>query len=169
MGGAPMPIRIMSEDLVLFRDDKGQFGSSANFVRIGALICRMDAWRMAAFAVSITAGCLTGTANCSISRRSPQIENSATVLKRAATRSGKGGAIWTYMGRGEPPLIPDSEFLAGPEPNRMTFRVIQAATGLQGSNEPILPTRRICNRRWPGKPSVRLGRHCRVAWDSRRR
>jgi phenylpropionate dioxygenase-like ring-hydroxylating dioxygenase large terminal subunit len=70
----------------------------------------------------------------------------------------KGGAIWAYLGEGEPPLIPDFEFLMGPEPNRLTFRVIQACNWLQGlesSTDPAHTT--YLHRRPAGKASERSG------------
>jgi hypothetical protein len=62
------------------------------------------------------------------------------------------------MGKGEPPLIPDFQFLLGSEPNRQTFRVIQMCNWLQGlesSTDPVHTT--FLHRRPPGTPSERSG------------
>ena len=70
----------------------------------------------------------------------------------------KGGAIWAFMGEGEPPLIPDFSFLTAPEPNRMCLRVTQMANWLQGlesSTDPAHTT--FLHRRAPGIKSERSG------------
>jgi phthalate 4,5-dioxygenase len=62
------------------------------------------------------------------------------------------------MGEGNPPLIPDFEFLTAPEPNRVTFRVIQMCNWLQGlesSTDPAHTT--YLHRRPAGTASVRSG------------
>src|SRR4029079_18608384 len=70
----------------------------------------------------------------------------------------RGGSTWSCRGRGEPRLIPDFEFLSGPEANRQTFRVIQMCNWLQGlesSTDPAHTT--YLHRRPPGKASERSG------------
>jgi phthalate 4,5-dioxygenase oxygenase subunit len=70
----------------------------------------------------------------------------------------KGSAIWAYLGEGEPPLIPDFEFLTTAEPNRLAFRVIQTCNWLQGlesSTDPVHTT--FLHRRPPGTASERSG------------
>ncbi|MDX1486295.1 MAG: Rieske 2Fe-2S domain-containing protein, partial [Alphaproteobacteria bacterium] len=70
----------------------------------------------------------------------------------------KGGVIWTYMGEGAPPLIPDFQFLMAPEPNRLAFRVKQLSNWLQGvesSTDPAHTT--FLHRRPPGIRSERSG------------
>jgi nitrite reductase/ring-hydroxylating ferredoxin subunit len=159
VGGAPMPIRIMSEDLVLFRDDKGQLGLLGQFcphrgtdlsygrVEDGGLRCLYHGWLF-----DRNGNCLDQPAEPANRKFCDRLKHKSYPVQE------KGGAIWTYMGEAETPLIPDFEFLTGPEPNRMTFRVIQMCNWLQGlesSTDPAHTT--YLHRRPPGKPSVRSG------------
>src|SRR3546814_20610919 len=59
------------------------------------------------------------------------------------------------MGEGEPPLIPDFQFLTAPEPNRLTFRVLLLSNWLQGleSFDPVHTT--YLHRRAVGTRSIR--------------
>jgi phthalate 4,5-dioxygenase oxygenase subunit len=159
IGGAPLPIRIMSEDLVLFRNDKDQLGLIGQFcphrgtdlsygrVEDGGLRCLYHGWLF-----DIHGKCLDQPAEPVEKKFCHKVRHTAYPVQQ------KGGAIWAYMGEGEPPLIPDFEFLMGPEPNRLTFRVIQTCNWLQGlesSTDPAHTT--YLHRRPPGKPSVRSG------------
>ncbi|MDX1485686.1 MAG: Rieske 2Fe-2S domain-containing protein, partial [Alphaproteobacteria bacterium] len=70
----------------------------------------------------------------------------------------KGGVIWTYMGEGAPPLIPDFQFLMAPEPNRLAFRTIQVCNWLQGLESVLDPVHTTyLHRRPPGTRSIRSG------------
>ncbi len=159
VGGAPMPVRIMSEDLVLFRDDQdrlgliGQFcshrGTDLSYGRVedGGLRCLYHGWLY-----DIEGNCIDQPAEPEGRKFCDKIRHPAYPVQE------KGGAIWTYMGEGEPPLIPDFEFLMAPEPNRLTFRVIQTCNWLQGlesSTDPVHTT--FLHRRPPGTPSQRSG------------
>ena len=159
VGGAPVPIRILSEDLVLFRDDQGELGLIGQFcphrgtdlsygrVEDGGLRCLYHGWLF-----DRHGRCLDQPAEPANRKFCDRLKHLAYPVQE------KGGAIWTYMGKGEPPLIPDFEFLTGAEPNRMTFRVIQMCNWLQGlesSTDPAHTT--YLHRRPPGKPSVRSG------------
>ncbi len=159
VGGAPMPVRIMSEDLVLFRDDQdrlgliGQFcshrGTDLSYGRVedGGLRCLYHGWLY-----DIEGNCIDQPAEPKGRKFCDKIRHPAYPVQE------KGGAIWTYMGEGEPPLIPDFEFLMAPEPNRLTFRVIQTCNWLQGlesSTDPVHTT--FLHRRPPGTPSQRSG------------
>lgn len=132
-GGAPLPIRIMSEDLVLFRDDQGQLGLIGQFcphrgtdlsygrVEDGGLRCLYHGWL-----ISKEGKCLDQPAEPAGKKFCQRVSHTAYRVQE------KGGCIWAYMGQGEPPLIPDFEFLTAPEPNRLTFRVMQMCNWLQG-------------------------------------
>ena len=159
IGGAPLPLRIMSEDLVLFRDDKGELGllgqrcphraTDLSYGRVedGGLRCLYHGWLF-----DRHGNCLDQPAEPADRKFCERLKHKAYPVQE------KGGAIWTYMGKGEPPLIPDYEFLMAPEPNRLTFRVIQMCNWLQGlesSTDPAHTT--FLHRRPPGKPSQRSG------------
>ena len=70
----------------------------------------------------------------------------------------RGGVIWTYMGQGDAPLIPDYQFLTGPEENRLVCRVILQCNWLQGlesSTDPAHTT--YLHRLPPGYASILSG------------
>ena len=158
-GGAPLPIRIMGEDLVLFRDDKDRLGligqhcahrgTDLSYGRIedGGLRCLYHGWLF-----DITGKCLDQPAEPADKKFCHKVRHTAYPVQE------KGGCIWTYMGDGAPPLIPDFQFLTGPEPNRICFRVRQMCNWLQGlesSTDPAHTT--YLHRRPPGKASQRSG------------
>jgi nitrite reductase/ring-hydroxylating ferredoxin subunit len=159
IGGDPLPIRIMSEDLVLFRDDQnrlgliGQYcahrGTDLSYGRIenGGLRCLYHGWLF-----DIHGKCIEQPAEKSGKKFCDRIKHVGYPVQE------KGGCIWAYMGEGEPPLIPDFEFLTAPEPNRLTFRVVQICNWLQGlesSTDPVHTT--FLHRRPPGIASERSG------------
>jgi len=159
IGGNPLPIRIMSEDLVLFRDDQnrlgliGQYcahrGTDLSYGRVenGGLRCLYHGWLF-----DIHGKCIEQPAERSGGKFCEKIKHVGYPVQE------KGGAIWAYMGEGEPPLIPDFEFLIAAEPNRLTFRVIQTCNWLQGlesSTDPVHTT--FLHRRPPGTASERSG------------
>jgi phenylpropionate dioxygenase-like ring-hydroxylating dioxygenase large terminal subunit len=154
-GGDPLPIRIMSEDLVLFRDDKDRLGLIQQFcphrgtdlsygrVEDGGLRCLYHGWLF-----DIHGKCLDQPAE----RR----KFCDSVPMTSYPVQEKGGCIWAYLGKGEPPMIPDFGFLMGPEANRLTFRVVQMCNWLQGlesSTDPVHTT--YLHRRPAGTPSER--------------
>lgn len=156
IGGEPMPIRIMSEDLVLFRDEQdrlgliGQFcphrGTDLSYGRVedGGLRCLYHGWLF-----DIHGQCLDQPAEPDDKKFCDKVHQVAYPVQE------KGGAIWAYLGEGEAPLIPDFQFLTAPEPNRLTFRVIQMCNWLQGleSFDPIHTT--YLHRRAVGTRSIR--------------
>ena len=157
IGGDPMPIRIMSEDLVLFRDDEDRLGLIGRFcphrgtdltygrVEDGGLRCLYHGWLM-----NKEGKCIDQPAEPAGKKFCNKVRHLAYPVQE------KGGCIWAYMGEGEPPLIPDFEFLTAPEPNRLTFRVIQMCNWLQGlesSTDPAHTT--YLHRRPAGTPSER--------------
>ena len=155
-GGDPMPVRIMSEDLVLFRDDGNRLGliglhcphrgTDLSYGRVedGGLRCLYHGWLF-----DIHGRCLDQPAQPEGKKFCDKVRNVAYPVQE------KGGAIWAYMGEGEPPLIPDFQFLTAPAPNRLAFRVIQMCNWLQGleSFDPVHTT--YLHRRAAGTRSIR--------------
>jgi phenylpropionate dioxygenase-like ring-hydroxylating dioxygenase large terminal subunit len=155
-GGDPMPVRIMSEDLVLFRDDGDRLGliglhcphrgTDLSYGRVedGGLRCLYHGWLF-----DIHGRCLDQPAQPEGKKFCDKVRNVAYPVQE------KGGAIWAYMGEGEPPLIPDFQFLTAPAPNRLAFRVIQMCNWLQGleSFDPVHTT--YLHRRAAGTRSIR--------------
>jgi phthalate 4,5-dioxygenase oxygenase subunit len=132
-GGDPMPIRILSEDLVLFRDPDDRLGliglhcphrgTDLSYGRVedGGIRCLYHGW-----VFDVNGKCLDQPAEPEDKKFCHKVRHTAYPVQ------DKGGVIWTYMGEGEPPLIPDFQFLTGPEENRMAFRVVQMCNWLQG-------------------------------------
>ncbi len=159
IGGAPMPIKIMGEELVLFRNDKDQLGliglhcahrgTDLSYGRVenGGLRCLYHGWLF-----DVEGKCIDQPAEPDDKKFCHKVRQTSYPVQE------KGGAIWTYMGEGRPPLIPDFEFLKAPEPNRITFRVVQNCNWLQGlesSTDPAHTT--YLHRLAPGAPSARGG------------
>ncbi|NDA46251.1 MAG: phthalate 4,5-dioxygenase [Alphaproteobacteria bacterium] len=161
IGGDPLPIRILSEDLVLFRDDKDRLGlierncphrgTDLSYGRVedGGLRCLYHGW-----VFDIHGKCIEQPGE-----RRPFCDKVPMVSYPVQE---KGGAIWAYMGEGEPPLIPDYEFLIAPEPNRWTYRSIQMCNWLQGLESSIDPLHTTYLHRLPlGQKSIRSGNDVR--------
>ena len=159
IGGAPMPVKIMSEELVLFRDDKDRLGligrhcphrgTDLSYGRVenGGLRCLYHGWLF-----DIDGKCLDQPAEPEDKKFCHKVRQVSYPVREF------GGAIWTYMGEGQPPLIPDFQFLTAPEPNRWVCRSIQHCNwlqGLEGSTDPAHTT--YLHRLPVGSRSIRSG------------
>lgn len=139
-GGLPRPVRLLGEDLVLFRDDKGRVGllgihcshrgTDLSYGRLedGGLRCIYHGWLY-----DIHGKCLEqpGEPNGGSNRDS--------IRHLAYPCEEMGGLIFTYMGPGEPPLIPDYEALTVPDGQRAIRRYFQECNYLQGNEGNIDP------------------------------
>ena len=156
-GGDPLPIRILSEDLVLFRDDQDRLGliqrncphrgTDLSYGRVenGGIRCLYHGWLF-----DKDGKCLEQPAE--------KRQFCDSIKMKSYPVQEKGGAIWCYMGEGEPPLIPDFQFLTAPEPNRWTYRSIQMCNWLQGVESSIDPVHTTyLHRLAPGNRSIRSG------------
>jgi len=133
VGGTPLPIKIMSEDLVLFRDDKDQLGliglhcahrgTDLSYGRVenGGLRCLYHGWLF-----DVNGQCIDQPAEPDDKKFCHKVRQTAYQVKEY------GGVIWTFMGEGEAPEIPAFQFLDCPEEKRMAFRVKQECNWLQG-------------------------------------
>jgi phenylpropionate dioxygenase-like ring-hydroxylating dioxygenase large terminal subunit len=114
---APMPVRILSEDLVLFRDEKGRLGlldkrcphrcTDLSYGRIedGGLRCLYHGWLF-----DVKGKCLEQPAEPENSTYKDEIKHTAYPTHEV------GGMIFCFMGKGEAPKFPDYEFVkAAPE------------------------------------------------------
>src|SRR4051812_43647372 len=111
-GGAPLPIRIMSEDLVLFRDDSGEIGllgihcahrgADLSYGRLedGGLRCIYHGWLY-----DVTGRCLEQPGEPAGSTFHERIRQPAYPCVEQA------GVIFAYLGPGDPPELPNYEFL----------------------------------------------------------
>jgi phenylpropionate dioxygenase-like ring-hydroxylating dioxygenase large terminal subunit len=159
IGGAPLPLTIMGEDLVLFRDDKDRLGliglhcahrgTDLSYGRVedGGLRCLYHGWLF-----DINGKCIDQPAQPAEKKFCDKVKHPAYPVQE------KGGAIWAYMGEGEAPIIPDLQFLTAPEPNRITFRTVQMCNWLQGLESVLDPCHTTyLHRRPKGLRSIRSG------------
>jgi phenylpropionate dioxygenase-like ring-hydroxylating dioxygenase large terminal subunit len=139
-GSAPLKVRILGEELVLFRDDQGRpgliglhcshRGTDLSYGRIedGGLRCLYHGWLYDVCGrVLEQPGEPGGGAN------------RHDIKHRAHPCQERGGVIFTYMGPGDPPLLPAYEFLTVPEPQRHVTKAFYNCNYLQGNEGNIDP------------------------------
>lgn len=139
-GGAPLRVRILGEDLVLFRDDHGRLGllglhcahrgTDLSYGRIedGGLRCLYHGWLY-----DIQGRCLEQPGEPGGGEHRDQIR------QRAYPCVEKGGAIFTYMGPGKPPLLPNYEFLNAAPDHLYTSKIFHHCNYLQANEGNIDP------------------------------
>src|SRR5487761_1577021 len=115
-GGAPLPVRLLGEDLVLFRDEQGRPGllglhcshraADLSYGRLedGGLRCLYHGWLY-----DIHGNCLEQPGEPAGSDFKSKIHHPAYPCHEI------GGIIYAYLGPGAPPPIPPYEFIAAPE------------------------------------------------------
>ncbi|MGH7767797.1 MAG: Rieske 2Fe-2S domain-containing protein [Candidatus Binatia bacterium] len=139
-GGAPRPVRILGEDLALFRDDKGRpgllgihcshRGTDLSFGRVedGGLRCLYHGWLY-----DINGRCLEQPGEPGGGEHRDAIRHPAYPCEE------KGGAIFTYMGPGKAPLVPDYEFLTAPPDHRFVAKIYHECNYQQANEGNIDP------------------------------
>ncbi len=132
-GGAPRPLGVMGEELVLFRDEQGRLGllglhcphrgSDLSYGRLedGGLRCLYHGWLF-----DVAGKCLEQPAEPAGSDFCAKINHLSYPCHEQA------GIIFTYMGGGEPPLFPNYELFDAPESHIRTSKVIYDCNYLQG-------------------------------------
>jgi phthalate 4,5-dioxygenase oxygenase subunit len=139
---APAPVRVLGEDLVLFRDDQGRIGllglqcshrgADLSYGRVenGGLRCLYHGWLF-----DIGGHCLDMPAEA------PQIASKykAEVRHTAYPCVERGGLIFTYMGKGAAPVFPDYEFLDADDAHRFVSMARIDCNYLQGLEGEIDP------------------------------
>jgi phenylpropionate dioxygenase-like ring-hydroxylating dioxygenase large terminal subunit len=159
-GSPPVPIRIMSEDLVLFRDEQrrvGLLGRSCSHRRAdlsygrleeGGLRCLYHGWLY-----DVHGRCLDQPAEPEHSNLKCDVKHKAYPCREIS------GLIFTYMGEDEPPVLPDYEFLQQDEKHRLLTKVYLDCNWLQaleGNIDPAhlsylhRPARPVDSRAVPG-------------------
>ena len=140
-GGAPVPLRLMSEDLVLFRDDAGRpgllglhcshRGADLSYGRIedGGLRCLYHGWLY-----DVDGDCLDQPGEPEGSTFNEKVHHLAYPCAEV------GGIIYAYMGRGEPPPMPAFEFITAPVESRSNAKVLVECNYLQGAEGNFDPT-----------------------------
>jgi phthalate 4,5-dioxygenase len=131
-GGAPIPVKIMGEELVLYRDEKGNLGllgvhcphrgADLSYGRVedGGLRCIYHGWLF-----DKRGKCLDQPWEPGGGEHRQQIQHTAYPCHEQA------GGIFAYMGPGEPPLFPNYEFLMAPAERTYTDKLFHEANYLQ--------------------------------------
>jgi phthalate 4,5-dioxygenase len=139
-GGAPLTVKIMSEELALFRDDQGRpgllglhcshRGTDLSYGRVedGGLRCLYHGWLY-----DIRGRVLEQPGETGGGAHRDAICHLAYPCQEA------GGVVFAYMGPGEPPLLPNYEFLAVPEAQRTVTKIFYRCNYLQGNEGNIDP------------------------------
>jgi phthalate 4,5-dioxygenase oxygenase subunit len=134
VGGAPLPVRLLGEDLVLFRDDHGRpglldihcphRGADLSYGRLedGGLRCIYHGWLF-----DIHGSCLDQPGEPGGG------EHRGEIRQLAYPCVEKVGVIFAYMGRGDPPLLPNFEFLTLPEDQVFATKLYSECNYLQGN------------------------------------
>lgn len=139
LGGAPVPIRVLGEDLILFRDNEGKVGLidrrcahrctdlALGRIEAGGIRCPYHGWLF-----DTNGKCLEQPAEVSVTAKD-RIHMKSYPLHETA------GAFWAYMGPGEPPLFPNFPALAGGGEYRYTTRWFGDCNWMQASEGNIDP------------------------------
>jgi phthalate 4,5-dioxygenase len=138
---APMPVRILGEDLVLFRDGEGRLGllgllcshrcADLSYGRIEpqGLRCLYHGW------LYDRAGrCLEQPAEPEGSKYKDEVRHKAYPCHEA------GGVILAYLGPGEPPQVPNFHFLLAPARHLFQSKVHHACNYLQANEGNLDPS-----------------------------
>ncbi len=140
-GAPPLPVRVLSEDLVLFRDEFGRVGllgvhcshrsADLSYGRIedGGLRCLYHGWLY-----DIHGNCLDQPGEPADSRFKEKIHHTAYPCQE------KAGLVFAYLGPGEPPLLPAYEGLVVPDEHRWVAKYYHECNYLQGNEGNQDPT-----------------------------
>lgn len=139
-GGTPLPVRLLSEDLVLFRDDQGRpglidlhcphRGADLSYGRLedGGLRCIYHGWLF-----NNQGHCLDQPGEAGGGKHKDAIRLRAYPCREMA------GIIFAYLGPGDPPLLPAYELLTAPEDHRFIRKGYSECNYLQGNEGNIDP------------------------------
>jgi phenylpropionate dioxygenase-like ring-hydroxylating dioxygenase large terminal subunit len=158
--GPPVPVRLLSEDLVLFRDDQGRpgliglhcahRGADLSYGRLedGGLRCIYHGWLY-----DIQGRCLDQPAEPPGGSFADRVRHIAyPCIERA-------GAIFAYLGPGEPPLFPGYDFLNAPEGHTVAHKLFSECNFLQGNEGNIDGTHNAILHRVISDHGIGAGEH----------
>ncbi len=132
--GAPVPVRLLGEDLVMFRDDQGRpglldvhcshRGADLSYGRVedGGLRCIYHGWLY-----DIHGRCLDQPGEPEGGK------NRGEIRQKAYPCQERSGVIFAYLGPGEPPLLPNYEFLMVPDEQVFAIKLFHSCNYLQGN------------------------------------
>ena len=138
--GSPLPLTVMNEKLVLFRDETGRLGllgqhcphrgADLSFGRIegGGLRCLYHGW-----VFDLKGQCLEQPAEPRASTFCEKVKHTAYPVQAS------GEVIFAYMGEGEPPLLPMLECLNAPPEHRYMWKFRERCNFLQALEGDIDP------------------------------
>jgi phenylpropionate dioxygenase-like ring-hydroxylating dioxygenase large terminal subunit len=140
-GNRPVkPVRLLGEDLVIFRDDKGRYGligrrcphrgTDLAYGRLesGGLRCAFHGWLF-----DVTGQCLETPAEPD---GSPLCAN---IRQRAYPVVERSGILWAYLGPGEPPAFPHLDCFVAPDAYTFAFKGLIECNWLQSLEVGIDP------------------------------
>src|SRR4051794_9444626 len=139
-GGAPLPVQVLGEELVLFRDDQDRPGLlglhcshrgadlSYGRVEAGGLRCLYHGWLYDA-----AGRCLEQPGEPADSTFGQRVRHPAYPCRETA------GLIFAYLGPGDPPLLPAYEALTVPDAHRFVTKYYHECNYLQGNEGEIDP------------------------------
>ena len=134
------PVRLLGENLVLFRDEQGRYGllhrhcphrgADLAFGRRenGGLRCSFHGWLF-----DVTGQCLETPAE---PESSPLCRNIKQPSYPVVARSG---VLWTFMGTGEPPAFPSFDCFVAPDAYTFAFKGLWECNWLQALEVGIDP------------------------------
>jgi phthalate 4,5-dioxygenase oxygenase subunit len=138
--GAPIKARILGEELVLFRDDQGRpgllglhcshRGTDLSYGRVedGGLRCLYHGWLY-----DVCGRVVEQPGEPAGGAHRHEVHHPAYPCREA------GGVVFAYMGPGEPPLLPNYEFLTVPAEHRTVVKIYEECNYLQGNEGNIDP------------------------------
>ena len=133
-------VRLLGEDLVLFRDDAGRYGlidrhcphrgADLAYGRCehGGLRCTFHGWLF-----DVTGQCLDTPAE------PPDRPLWKGIRQRAYPVVERGGVLWAYMGEGEPPAFPAFDCFTAPASHTFAFKGLWECNWLQALEVGIDP------------------------------
>jgi len=139
-GGAPLPVRLLGKDLVMFRDNQGRpgllgihcshRGADLTYGRVedGGLRCIYHGWLY-----DIHGRCLDQPGEPRGGEHHDSIRHPAYPCQEAA------GVIFAYLGPGESPLLPAYEFLHAPAHYSVVMKYFHECNYLQSNEGNIDP------------------------------
>ncbi|MPZ15754.1 MAG: Rieske 2Fe-2S domain-containing protein [Chloroflexi bacterium] len=156
-GGPPLSVRLLGEDLVLYRDAAGRpgllgihcahRGADLSYGRLedGGIRCIYHGWLY-----DIHGNCLEQPGEPAMRWRQSGSRNSihsptsdahaeaastshARIHQRAYPCREAGGMVLAYLGSGDPPLLPKYEFLTLPEEHVYAVKLFSSCNYLQGN------------------------------------
>ena len=171
-GNRPVkPVKLLGENLVLFRDDKGRYGlieracphrgTDLAYGRLedGGLRCAFHGWLF-----DVTGQCLETPAE-------PDGSNlCANIRQKAYPVVEKSGILFAYMGPGEPPAFPHFDCFVAPDSHTFAFKGMIDCNWLQSLEVGIDPAHTSFLHRFfhDEDPAQSYGKHVPRHHDRRR-